>query len=181
MRLHITGNAGAGKTTLAREMSARYDLPLLHLDSVVWQSGWRKTPEADKAAKVRQLVQGEQWLIEGVSDIVRANADLVVFIDAPRWLCLYRCVRRSLRLGRSTRPELPADCPEIRILFRAVSLVWRFPGVVGNTIRAEADARGYLVAESAAHARQLIDERLQTWSVAAKLDVDGVTSGVSDG
>lgn len=35
-RIIIYGNAGAGKTTMARELQSEYDLPLLLLDSIAW-------------------------------------------------------------------------------------------------------------------------------------------------
>ncbi|MFT7214503.1 MAG: adenylate kinase family enzyme, partial [Granulosicoccus sp.] len=44
MRIHVTGDAGSGKTTLGKKIGAELNLPVFGLDQVVWQPGWTKTP-----------------------------------------------------------------------------------------------------------------------------------------
>ena len=126
MRIHVTGNAGAGKTTLCRELALQFQLPLRHLDSVVWTSNWEKPESEIRDEAVRSMCEGEAWIIDGVSEVVREQADYIIFLDTPRSTCLYRCIKRCFQWGFSTRPELPEDCPEIKILFRAIKLVWWF-------------------------------------------------------
>jgi adenylate kinase family enzyme len=46
LRIHITGNAGSGKTTLAIALGQLIGLHVHHLDSIVWQPGWKKAPIA---------------------------------------------------------------------------------------------------------------------------------------
>ena len=83
MRINITGNAASGKTTLAARLGARLDLPVISLDSIVWQPHWIKTPTDQRLSAEQRLVASPAWIIDGVSDLVRANADLVVFLDVP--------------------------------------------------------------------------------------------------
>jgi adenylate kinase family enzyme len=45
-RIIIIGNAGSGKSTLARRLSACLALPVIHLDMLFWEAGW-KQPEAE--------------------------------------------------------------------------------------------------------------------------------------
>jgi len=71
MRLHITGNAGSGKTTLARKLSQALGIPVASLDSVVWKEGWIAASKEERALGEEQLVVRDSWIIEGVSKTVR--------------------------------------------------------------------------------------------------------------
>ena len=99
MRIHITGNAGAGKTTLSRELALQYQLPLKHLDSVVWATNWEKPKPEERDKAVRFMCEGEAWIIDGVSEAVRERADYIIFLDTPRSTCLYRCIKRCFQSG----------------------------------------------------------------------------------
>ena len=149
MRIHVTGNAGAGKTTLARALGERLRLPVVHLDQIVWRPGWTSVPPMEKEQLLRQVSEPTSWLIEGVSGTVRQRADLVVFLDVPRHVCMWRCMKRNLRYLFRSRPELPAACPEYRIVLRLLQIIWQFPALVGARIRDEARlSRKYVVISS---------------------------------
>ena len=146
MRFHVTGNAGAGKTTLAARLGAELNLPVTHLDRIVWAPGWKPVPAQQQAHALRQITRSDSWVIEGVSHYVRAQADLVVFLDVPRPLCIWRCIRRNMRYLFTSRPELPENCPEWRIWPTLLGIIWRFPRAVGERIHHEALASSrYLV------------------------------------
>ncbi len=46
-RLAILGRGGAGKSTLAQQLSNELGFPVIELDSIFWQPGLRPTPEPD--------------------------------------------------------------------------------------------------------------------------------------
>ena len=39
-RVVILGCCGAGKSTLARQLGIKLELPVIHLDTYFWQVGW---------------------------------------------------------------------------------------------------------------------------------------------
>ena len=159
MRIHITGNAGAGKTTLARRLGVRLGYPVFHLDQVVWRPNWQKTPEEERTLAIANITSGSEWIIEGVSEAVRSKADLVVFLDTPRHRCFLRCAGRNLPYLFRSRPELPENCPEILIVFRLIRLIWQFPRLAGHDIRAEAErSRRYVTIRSDRQSAGLSDE-----------------------
>jgi len=136
-RIHITGNAGSGKTTLAAQLGAQLNLPVFGLDTIVWQPGWKKSPPEWRAEKEAELVEREKWIIEGVSPRVRAAADVIVFLDVPRATSYLRCAKRNWRHLFRSRPDLPAYCPEILIIPRLVKIIWQFPKLMRPQIVAD--------------------------------------------
>lgn len=129
MKIHVTGNAGSGKTTLAKALGEISGLNVYGLDNIVWQAGWQKTPLAERKLLEQKLVNHPDWIIEGVSSIARQSADFIVFLDYPRHICFFRSIRRSFRYLFSSRPELPENCPEIKILPQLIKIIWQFPEV----------------------------------------------------
>jgi hypothetical protein len=87
---------------------------------------------------LRNISEPPTWLIEGVSELIRQRADLVVFLDVPRHVCLWRCMKRNWGYLFRSRPELPANCPEYRILPQLLHIVWNFPSLVGARFHEEA-------------------------------------------
>jgi len=142
MRIFVTGNAGSGKSTLAKRIAKQEGLEYFSLDSIVWQERWRKTPLAERQRKVRELIAKSSWVIDGVDDDVLEAADKVIFLDMPRRVCYYRAAKRNVRYLFSSRPELPARCPEILILPTLVKIIWRFPGRVRPKILVNGAGRG---------------------------------------
>ena len=164
MRIHVTGNAGAGKTTLSRKLGAQLEIPVIHLDQIVWAPRWQKVSSHDRDRALSQIVQSDCWLIEGVSSYVRQRADLVIFLDAPRRVCIWRCVKRNLPYLFKSRPELPPNCPEWQIWPTLLRIIWNFPGLVGQRIHLEARGSSkYLVFDN----RFNTDEWLKGFQLAA--------------
>ena len=138
MRIHITGNAGAGKTTLATYLGEKMNLPVLHLDQIVWQPYWVKTPSDLRAQREQEWCSRDSWIIDGVSKHIRDEADLVIILELSRYLCIWRCLQRNIFYLFRSRPELPDNCPEILVFKKLLEIIWRFPKVVGSHLSSEA-------------------------------------------
>lgn len=136
-RIHVTGNAGAGKSTLAKRLGEITGLPVHGLDKIVWQPGWNKTPVEERRVLEASLITGSYWIIEGVSSSVREAADLIVFLDYPRSICAWRCAKRNWRYLFRSRPDLPPQCPELLVLAKLIKIIWNFSRTVRPKIIAE--------------------------------------------
>ncbi|MEL6913050.1 MAG: AAA family ATPase [Pseudomonadota bacterium] len=116
-RIMIIGSSGSGKSTLARTVGERLGLPVFHMDREVhWLPGWQDRPEAEKTARVKEIIAKDQWVFEGghsksYADRL-ARADMLIWLDIPVVVRLWRVIRRSLRDRGTTRPDLAEDCPE---------------------------------------------------------------------
>lgn len=130
-RVLILGNAGAGKSTLAKRLAARIGAPVVHLDAYFWQPGWQPTPRDQWGERVVALAEQESWIMDGnyaATLAVRlSRADTVVVLDLPRAQCLYRVVRRGLRERGQWRSDMAIGCRE-QLPDRAfLRWIWRFP------------------------------------------------------
>lgn len=115
-RILLIGPGGAGKSTLARRVAERLDLPLIHLDALYWQAGWVETPKDVWRQRLATLLQGEAWVMDGnyggTLDLRLAACDTAILLDLPPWQCLWRVVRRRLRHRGRARPDMTPGCPE---------------------------------------------------------------------
>jgi len=158
MRIHITGNAGSGKTTLAKELGDILQLDVYGLDKIVWMSNWKKTPPDKRRQLEQELVDKSEWVIEGVSSVVRQSSDLIIFLDYPRHICLIRCIKRSWKYLFTSRPELPNNCPEIKIILQLLKIIWQYPKIAKPFIVKDLDGQNFVTVTSTCELNELINE-----------------------
>jgi hypothetical protein len=100
-RVLILGRGASGKSTLAEELGALTDLPVVHLDDIFWNSGLEPMPSEAWAAAQQEFVQRRAWIAEGdlgpydVLGVRLRTADTVVLLDFSLLRCTWRAVRRS--------------------------------------------------------------------------------------
>jgi adenylate kinase family enzyme len=98
-RILVNGVAGAGKSTLARELSGQLDLAYTEVDSLFHGAGWTRRPTF--LDDVSALVSQSRWITEYQYDEARPlmlpRTDLMVWLDVPRRLAMTRVTSRTLR------------------------------------------------------------------------------------
>jgi adenylate kinase family enzyme len=98
-RVAVVGSVGCGKSTLARELARRAKLPYVELDALRYQANWTKTAERAFYDDVVRVAGTDEWLIDGnyeiTRDIVWVRAQLLVWLDYPLRLVLWRLLRRT--------------------------------------------------------------------------------------
>ena len=111
------GRAGAGKTTIAVELGRRLNLPVIHLDPLFWTAQWKEVGRLEFENRQQKAVSGDRWIIDGgylssagwPARLIRS--DLVIVVDAPLAICLWRVICRSLLRSRP-RPDRPDGARE---------------------------------------------------------------------
>ena len=129
-KILIIGSGGAGKSSLARELSERLDIEVIHLDKLFWRSGWIETPRDEWKVVISELVKGDSWIMDGNyggTIEMRVNAaDTIVLFDLPRTLCVYRAVKRWLTYRSGSRPDIAEGCDE-RFDLEFLKWIWNYP------------------------------------------------------
>jgi adenylate kinase family enzyme len=129
-RVLVVGSGGAGKSTFAARLAARTGLPLIHLDSCYWRSGWVATPDDEWKRRVGELVKGDAWVMDGnyggTLDERIAACDTVVFLDMPRLLCMWRVIRRWWQHRGRSRPDMTPGCNE-QLTLEFLRWIWSYP------------------------------------------------------
>ena len=128
-KIVVLGCGASGKSTFSRQLGALTGIPIYHLDSFYWKPGWEASTEGEFDNILNELLNKGQWIIDGnfarTLDIRIKEADTVVFFDMPRYLCMYRIVkRRFMYLGKS-RPDMTEGCKE-KLDFEFINWVWSF-------------------------------------------------------
>jgi adenylate kinase family enzyme len=108
-RVSVVGTSGAGKTTLAREVATRLEVPHVELDAVFHQPGWEQLPRDEFRDRVAGVVAGNGWVVDGnysaVRDLVWDRAEMVVVLDLDRSVVMRQVIARTLRRV-ATRQQL---------------------------------------------------------------------------
>lgn len=140
----VIGPCGAGKSTAAARIAELTGLPLVHMDRLNWQPGWVESDSSQLREKVADAAAQERWIIEGnyggTMELRLPRATLVLYLDYPIPLCLYRILRRIWRYRGTTRPDMTEGCEErFDLAFLWYVAGWRW----GPGPRTEAKLRGF--------------------------------------
>ena len=102
-RIMVIGNNGGGKSFLSKQLAALTGLPLVHLDAVYWRPGLERPPDDEWRREHMELIAGEKWILDGnyiqggAMEARWAAADLVIYLDVNRLVCLASAIRRNCK------------------------------------------------------------------------------------
>lgn len=128
-RIVIIGCGGAGKSTLARQLGEKLEIPVVHLDKLFWRPGWVQVSREEFDALHRAELQKEKWIMDGNFDRTMeervARCDTLIYLDFSRAACLWGVLKRVLTTYGRVRPDMGEGCPE-RIDGEFLRWVWDF-------------------------------------------------------
>jgi adenylate kinase family enzyme len=127
-RVAVIGNAGGGKSTLARALATRRGLPYVEIDSLLWRDGWQPAPEGEYEAEHARLIAEPRWVTDGLGRLESLAARLsrasgIVLIDLPLWMHFWLAAERQIAWARGEIAHPPAgakEMPPTEELFRTI-------------------------------------------------------------
>ena len=99
MKIILIGNAGAGKSTMAKAIIGSQQIPRLSLDEIAWEEpAVRMSIDKSVDLLMSFIDEHEDWILEGCySDIVDAalpHCDELIFLNPGIDICIQHCHMR---------------------------------------------------------------------------------------
>lgn len=130
-RTLVYGVTGSGKTAFAERISAFTGITWHSVDDLTWEPEWVPVPDDEQRRRIEAICVGEQRVLDTAYgtwlDIPLARAELVVALDFPRWLSLFRLIRRTIARAFDDRPVCNGNRESFRHMFSRDSIIlWHF-------------------------------------------------------
>ncbi|SKC81959.1 DNA topology modulation protein [Maledivibacter halophilus] len=136
-KIMIVGSAGAGKSTLARRLNEIIGIKLFHLDKLFWKPGWECISREELKEKIGSIITLDSWIIDGnyssTMEMRLKEADTIIFLDFPLWLCLSGVIKRRFMYEGKTRPDITEGCKE-KLDWEFIKWILTFPYKKRKTI-----------------------------------------------
>ena len=114
----IIGCPGAGKSTFAKSLHTKTNLPLFHLDMLFWNNDKTHVSRELFDQRLNDILNQERWIIDGnYSRTLETRfqaCDTVFFLDMPTNVCLNGVKKR---IGKS-RDDMPWTEQEFDVEFK---------------------------------------------------------------
>ncbi|PPQ73142.1 hypothetical protein CVT24_009135 [Panaeolus cyanescens] len=141
-RIHILGNSGSGKSTTAKELGHILKIPVIPMDEIMWNPGWKPSSDAEFQRKLRRMMDDSPngWIADGDylrkgSQIAFDEATDVIWLDPPLILYFPRIIIRTIRRLLHLEPPCCEGCPETvseAFFSRKSILLWSLSGHWSN-------------------------------------------------
>ncbi len=124
----LFGRPGNGKSTFANALHKITGLPLHHLDKHFFTKNWIERDTQEFLDIQQSIVDTASWIIDGNSikslEMRYIRADLVLYLNYPRWLCYIRVFKRIF--DKNIEIDDRADsCPE-KASLKLLKYMWTF-------------------------------------------------------
>ena len=128
-KVAVFGNAGGGKSTLSQRLADITGLPWMPLDQLQYRAGGDEVPHAEFKAAHDELVQQDQWIVDGFGSIdtvwQRLNAaDTLVYLDMPVLRHYWWVTKRLLNSVWIPPAGWPENSPVIKGTLNSYRTVW---------------------------------------------------------
>ena len=130
-RILVYGVTGSGKSTLARQLAESLGLPYYSVDDISHLANWVQAPLEDQRQKIGAICDTDEWILDGAyaswKDLVLPKADLIVALDYPRYVSLFRLTRRCIQRAIDQKPICNGNTESWRLMFSKQSIIlWHF-------------------------------------------------------
>jgi adenylate kinase family enzyme len=128
-KVAVFGNAGGGKSTLAKKLAELTHIPLYPLDMIQFRAGGGKVPHDEYLKAHAELLQRDAWIIDGYGCRQSAwerfaSADTLVYIDLPLFTHFLWVTKRLLKGMFATPQGWPEGSPMLSSTLSSYRVLW---------------------------------------------------------
>ena len=138
MHIMIFGRPGSGKSTFALELSQTLKIPLYHLDRYFYTNNWVERNYDEFLHLQKELVDQGQWIIDGNClkslEMRYQRADVAVYFCYPRFIALWRILKRRFFVTKDCRINDRADGCQETMRWSLIKYLWTFEDRVNPII-----------------------------------------------
>lgn len=128
-RILIIGCSGSGKSTLAKKLHRVTALPVVHLDRLYWLPHWTKKDKLQFVSELTRELQKMSWIVDrnfdSTLELRMKYANLVIFLDYPRLLCVKGVLQRYVKYRGTAREDMGIGCEE-KIDVEFLRYIWSY-------------------------------------------------------
>jgi len=129
-RVAVFGNAGGGKSTLAKRLADLTQLPLHPLDMIQFGAGGGAVPQEEYLRAHADLLRQDEWIIDGFGSLASAwerfaVADTLVYVDLPLIIHHWWVTKRLMKGLFATPEGWPENSPIWSSTIDSYKVLWR--------------------------------------------------------
>ena len=102
-RINVVGTSGSGKSTFSKRIAEGLNIPYVQLDELFWKPNWAESTDEELFSRLEEALSSNGWVLDGnysrTQPIKWKRVQLVVYLDLPFHVVLYRIIKRSLVRG----------------------------------------------------------------------------------
>lgn len=128
-KVAVFGNAGGGKSTLAKRLAELTHIPQYPLDLIQYRVGGTEVPSDEYSAAHAKLLLQDAWIIEGYGSRESAwerfaAADTLVYIDLPLFRHFLWVTKRLFKSFRTSPEGWPEGSSILRGTLNGYRVLW---------------------------------------------------------
>lgn len=115
-KIIIIGCPGSGKTTLAKQLGEKLNLPVIHLDKLQWKGNWETVRGEEFDNLLKTEMEKDMWIIDGnynrTIPMRLQYCDTVIYLDYPTYVSFFGALKRIIKNYGKVREDMGGSCRE---------------------------------------------------------------------
>jgi adenylate kinase family enzyme len=127
-RINVVGTSASGKSTLAKAIAAKLGYAYVEMDALWFKEDWQNVSDEEFNVNVAEATKADAWVLDGnytrTVHIKWQRVEMVVWVDMPFYITLYRAVKRAIVRVVTQEPLWHGNRETWRKLLSKGSIVW---------------------------------------------------------